>query len=142
MVTALEILGAHSAHWAGEPEIAAAEEVFDVFIYAFQTPRSDDKRTRIRGDEFPCPACRAGRQFDCSTRKSRVLAARWGTTTHSLTAQPTCACGTSTLAAVHRRFSIHKWMMVSLSLLDSSNSSSTTWIRGAATWRGFIVSML
>ena len=55
MVTDLETRGDRSAHWAAEPEIAAAEEVFDVCIHGLQAPRSDDRRTRIPGDEFPPP---------------------------------------------------------------------------------------
>ena len=53
MVTNLAARGDSSDFWPGEFEIAAAEEVFDVFIHVLQASRSNDPRTRIRGDESP-----------------------------------------------------------------------------------------
>ena len=54
-VTNLELQGASSDFWAGEPEIAAAEEVLDVPIHVYQTLGGGDELGRIRGEESRPP---------------------------------------------------------------------------------------
>ena len=54
-VTNLELQGASSDFWAGEPEIAAAEEVLDVPIHVYQKLGGGDELRRIRGEESRPP---------------------------------------------------------------------------------------
>ena len=67
-VTDLERQGDLSDFWAGEPEIAAAEEVLDVLIHVYQTLGEEASWGGSEGRIPARPAWRTARRFGCGTR--------------------------------------------------------------------------